>query len=98
MKLQHPKLGQLKLVQSQVHSSLWLIVKEDNFTNMKGLKLRFQHAATTIGDQTVEQENELTNLNFVSPLALMAVYVDDVLVAAPLDIGMRLTYTSTCLE
>eukprot|EP00971_Amphidinium_carterae_P282627 5610969-Amphidinium_carterae.1 len=76
MKLKHPKLGQLKLVQSQVH----------DFTEKKGLKVKFQHAATTVGDQNVEQEFELTNLQFEIPIALMAVYVDDLLVAAPLDV------------
>eukprot|EP00971_Amphidinium_carterae_P321457 6389832-Amphidinium_carterae.1 len=79
MKLQHPKLGQLKLVQSQV-------MKDDNFTGKKGLKVKFQHAATTVGDQNVEQEFDLTNLQFGIPLALKAVYVDDLLVAVPFDI------------
>eukprot|EP00971_Amphidinium_carterae_P092017 1821721-Amphidinium_carterae.1 len=86
MKLKHPKFGQLKLVQSQVHSSLWLIMKDDDFTGRKSLKVKFQHAATTVGDQNVEQEFELTNLQFGIPLALMAVYVDDLLVAAPFDV------------
>eukprot|EP00971_Amphidinium_carterae_P314565 6252389-Amphidinium_carterae.1 len=86
IKLQHPKLGQLKLVQSQVHFCLWLIIKDDNFTGKKGLKVKFQHAATTVEDQNVEQEFELTNLQFGILQALMAVYVDDLLVAASFDI------------
>eukprot|EP00971_Amphidinium_carterae_P332581 6466802-Amphidinium_carterae.1 len=42
MKLQNPKLGQLKLVQFQVHFSLWLIMKDDNFTGKKGLKIEYE--------------------------------------------------------
>eukprot|EP00971_Amphidinium_carterae_P063005 1246823-Amphidinium_carterae.1 len=61
-------------------------MKDDDFTGKTGLKVKFQHAATTVGDQNVEQEFELTNLHFGIPLALIAVYVDDLLVAAPFDV------------
>eukprot|EP00971_Amphidinium_carterae_P255384 5070008-Amphidinium_carterae.1 len=70
MKLQHTKLCQLKLVQSKVHASLWL-VKD---TKKKGLRVRFEEA-TTIGDRDYDHEHALTNLEFPVPLALMAVYV-----------------------
>eukprot|EP00971_Amphidinium_carterae_P214891 4264468-Amphidinium_carterae.1 len=65
MKLQHPKLGQVNLSCLSWYSHKFtllcgLLCKMTTFTNKKGLKVKFQRAATTVGDQTVEQEHELT--------------------------------------
>eukprot|EP00971_Amphidinium_carterae_P102889 2036683-Amphidinium_carterae.1 len=55
MTFEHKKLGRLRLIQSMVHSSLWLVVTQktwDAYQNRKKTTVRIREASTVIGDQT----------------------------------------------
>eukprot|EP00971_Amphidinium_carterae_P080943 1601596-Amphidinium_carterae.1 len=85
MTLEHKKLGRLRLLQSLVHSSLWLIVTQktyDTEQSKRKTKVKVTEAATVIGDQV----DMGFDLQFNTPLGLLAVYVDDLLCAANLDV------------
>eukprot|EP00971_Amphidinium_carterae_P280697 5572654-Amphidinium_carterae.3 len=94
MKLNHPELGQLRFVQSTVHSSL--AVSQDTRKDAERKRkatVRFEDASTVIQDHG----RVLSDVDFPTPLGLMAVYVDDLLVAAPLNI-MHFTQTAVDLQ
>eukprot|EP00971_Amphidinium_carterae_P283507 5627934-Amphidinium_carterae.1 len=75
MSLEHKKLGKLRLIQSMVHSSLWLIVTQktyDHEQSKRKSKVKVTEAATVIGDQV----DTGFDIQFDTPLGLLAVYVD----------------------
>eukprot|EP00971_Amphidinium_carterae_P349629 6491116-Amphidinium_carterae.1 len=85
MTFDHKKLVKLRLIQSVVHSSLWLVVTQktwDTYQNKKKATVRIQEASTVIGDQTAM----FFDMEFDTPLGLLAVYVDDLLCAANTDV------------
>eukprot|EP00971_Amphidinium_carterae_P164794 3267287-Amphidinium_carterae.1 len=83
--MEHKKYGKLRLVQSVVHSSLWLIVTPrswDDLMEKRKSKVRVTAASTVIGD--IEEMS--FDIAFELPLGLLAVYVDDLLCAAKIDV------------
>eukprot|EP00971_Amphidinium_carterae_P171904 3408230-Amphidinium_carterae.1 len=71
MTFDHKKLGRLRLLQSVVHSSLWLMVTQktwDTYQNKKKTTARIQEASTAIGDQTAVH----FDMEFDTPLGLLA--------------------------
>eukprot|EP00971_Amphidinium_carterae_P237183 4707668-Amphidinium_carterae.1 len=85
MTFDHKKLGRLRLIQSVVHSSLWLVVTQktwEKYQSKKKTTVRILETSTVIGDQTAT----LFDMEFDTPLGLLAVYVDDLLCAANTDV------------
>eukprot|EP00971_Amphidinium_carterae_P005084 101607-Amphidinium_carterae.1 len=71
MSLEHKKLGKLPLIQSVVHSSLWLIVTQKTYEaeqSKRRSRVRVTEAATVIEDQV----DMGFDLQFDSPLGLLA--------------------------
>eukprot|EP00971_Amphidinium_carterae_P028586 562931-Amphidinium_carterae.1 len=88
MTFDHKKLGKLRLLQSQVHSSLWLVVTQkawETYQTKKKTTARIREASTVIGDQT-DIDLDFLLMEFETPLGLLAVYVDDLLCAANVDV------------
>eukprot|EP00971_Amphidinium_carterae_P037281 732645-Amphidinium_carterae.1 len=83
--MENKKYGKLRLVQSVVHSSLWLIVTQRSWEDIqekKESKVKVKAASTVTGDI----EEMKLDLEFQPPLGLLAVYVDDLLCAAKIDV------------